>query len=285
MATTLRTFLTTHYFAERDLRGSTQAFFRCKLNAFERWLGRQATLDDLSSTMLNAFLDYRISDRSRETARSEKAVLRAIWQAAFDARLLENPPLRIKKIRRALPEVEAWDCEQVNALLKVATSQLGRIRGVRVPKSLYWLAVVRTLFDTGLRAGDLLALESAKITGPGCYTVRQRKTGKDVPIAISEATWQAIERIKSPERPLLFGDVLKSRAFFQGFATLVKAAHLCGRSKMLRRTRGSMIERQHPGEGHTHLGNGRQVFERHYLAKRIAPQIARFPVFAVPSDN
>jgi integrase len=285
MTSTLREFLTTHYFAERDLRGSTQAFFRCKLNAYERWLGRPATLDDLNSTMLNAFLDYRISDRSRETARSEKAVLRAIWQAAFDARLMDNPPLRIKKIRRAVPEVDAWDCGQVNRLLKAATCQLGRFRGNRVPKSLYWLAVVRTLFDTGLRAGDLLALESSRIVGPGSYIIRQLKTGGNVPIAISEATWQAIERIIAPDRPLLFGDVLKSRAFFQGFARMAKAAGLDGRSKMLRRTSGSMIEREHPGEGHTHLGNGRGVFERHYLARRIAPITARFPVFSTPSDN
>lgn len=285
MTTTIREFLAAHYFAERDLRGSSRVFFTCKINVFERWLGRSATLDDLDSTTVNAFLDYRMSDRSRETARGEKAVLRAVWQSAFDARLTERPPLRLKKIRRAVPEVEAWDCEQVNRLLQVATTQAGRFRMNHVPKSLYWLAVVRTLFDTGLRVGDLLALESARINGPGCYTVRQLKTGKDVSVAISEATWQAIEAIRSPTRNLLFGDVLGARAFGQNFAKLTKSANLLGRTKMLRRTSGSMIERQFPGEGHTHLGNGRQVFERHYLAKRLAPQTARFPVLYTPSDN
>lgn len=283
---TIRNFLTTRYFPERDLRGSTRVFYVCKLNNFERWLGRAALLDDLSATTVNAFLDYRMSDRSRETVRGEKAMIRAVWQAAFESGEIDRPPLRIKKIRRAVPEVEAWDCEQVNALLAAAMSQHGRFRVNHVPKALYWLAVVRVLFDTGLRAGDLLALETAKIRGPGCFTIRQNKTGLDVPVAISEAAWQAIDAIRKPARKLIFGDILGRRAYFDGFADLARAAGLDGRSKMLRRTSGSMVERDHPGEGHVHLGNGRDVFTRHYLAKRLAPVQARLPVMLpAPSNN
>jgi site-specific recombinase XerD len=283
MGLTMQEFLRS-YFSERDLRDSTRVFFRCKVAVFERWLGRAATLADLNSTTVNAFLDYRISDRSRETARSERAVLHALWQAAFDARLLEHPPLRLKKIRRAVPEVEAWDCGQIDGLLKAAVTQRGCFRVNRVPKSLYWLAVVRTLFDTGLRTGDLLHLEAPKFVGPGSYQIVQRKTAKPVFVEISPETWQAMQAIKAPARKLIFGDVVCRRAFFEGFAVVCKAAGLDGRTKMLRRASGSLVEAEFPGEGHNHLGNGRSVFERHYLARRLAPVQARRPTWR-PSEN
>lgn len=284
MDTSLRSFLAS-YFAQRDLRPTTRIFFRCKLAAFEQWLQRRGTLADLTATTINAFLDDRLSNRSRETARGERAVLRALWQAAYDERLVAEPPLRLKRIRRDLREVEAWDCEQIEKLLAVAAAQNGCFRCSGVHRGAFWIAAVRVLFDTGIRAGDLLALRADKLTGPGSFVVRQQKTGKDVAVAISAATWQAVEAIRSPiARPRLFGDAISRRSFFEAFSALCKAAGLDGRTKMLRRASGSVVEAEFPGQGHEHLGNGRGVFERHYLARRLAPLAARIPSWR-PSAN
>lgn len=276
MTTLLSSFVRDVYAAERDLRPSSLAFIHMQLGLFARFLQRAPTLQDLSNATINAFLDWRLADgRSRETARGSRAVLRGLWQHAFDVGLMSTPPQRLKKLKRQLPVVEAWDCDEISRLLAVAKSRVGSFRcGVR--RADYWEAVVRTLLDTGLRVGDLLSLDSHAIRGPGVVRIVQRKTSKPVEVEIGEAAWSAIARTQPLSRRKIFGDVLCRGEYFRQFKELCVAAGLNGRSKMLRRSSGSLVEREHPGEGHAHLGHGREVFQNHYNAMRISrPQVRR----------
>jgi integrase len=265
-----------HYFLERDIRDSTRLFLLIKVGAFGRWLGRPPLVADLNSETVNTFIAHRLTERARETVRGERAVLRALWQFAFDGRLTEVPPQRIRPLKRLRNVVEGWDESQVRKLLDEAGSLSGRLRGHTVLRRDYWRAVVRTVYDTGLRAADLLNLKSADVAAPGPLVVVQAKTRQPVETAISADAVQAIAAIRPNERERPFA-IIGRRSFFEGFAKIAKSADLTGRARMLRRTSGSLVERDNPGSGHLHLGNGRSVFERHYNVPRLSSRGAKLP--------
>lgn len=155
----------------------------------------------------------------------------------------------------------------------------GRFRFQEVEKAAYWVSVLWGFFDTGLRLGDLLKLDTAEIRGPGPITVVQNKTGQPVPVVISQECYEAMLATNFRRRKKPWGDVLCYREFQRQFAELFDKAGVKverARSKLLRRTSGSLVERDHPGEGHEHLGNGRDVFLRHYRVEGLTSR-ARLP--------
>jgi len=273
---TLAEFFTQTYSLERDITDSTRKFFLLKIVQFTRWLGHHATLDDLTSHTVNRFIAHRITERARETARGERAVLHALWKAAFDAGLKEDRPDRVRVVKRSLKPVEGWDSPEVSRLLAVATNLTGCFRGHDVERAAFWRAVILTLYDSGLRLGDLLAIDAAQLHPPS-FTVIQSKTRKPVVVTLSPSTWEEVAAIHPKRRKKPFGDVLCRRYFFDVFAELCDKAGLAGRTKMLRRTSGSLVERLHPGEGHLHLGNTRQVFDQHYHIRRLTDKPPRLP--------
>src|SRR5690349_21453934 len=103
MTGTLLEFLAERYFPERDLKPSTKKFFLYKLQQLKSFLGRDPELGDLTSETINRFLDFRLPERAKETVRGERSAFRAIWQAAFDLRLVNDPPQRVKRIKRTIP--------------------------------------------------------------------------------------------------------------------------------------------------------------------------------------
>jgi integrase len=258
-----------HYFVERDIRHSTRLFFIVKAGVFGRWLERPPLIADLNAATINAFITHRLAVCSRETVRGERAVLRALWQFAHDAYLLDAPPSRIKPLKRERKIVEGWDRDQIRKLLEAADALTGRIRGTFAQRADYWRAVVLVAYDTGLRAGDLQQLPASCMRQAGPITVIQSKTREPVETAIGDDAVAACKKIMAPGRNQPFA-IIGRRSFFEGFAAICKAAGLDGRARMLRRTSGSLVERDNPGQGHKHLGNGRDVFVRHYDVLRLS---------------
>jgi len=273
---TLLEFAEDCYFLGRDIRPSTKAFYRVKIKLFSAWLGREATLEDLNDRTINKFLAHRVETAARDTVRGERSTLVALWQFAYDDRRLETPPGRVRPLKRIPKIVDGWSESQLATLLATIEQKPGLFRYAAVRRSAYWRAVVLTLYDTGLRLGDLLNLTLDQVTKTR-FVVVQSKTRKPVDIPLSQNALEAIRAIRSHTRPKPFGDVVKRRTFFQEFAAICKAAGLVGRTKKLRITSGSMVEADYPGEGHLHLGNGKQVFDTYYHWREVTKRPTRLP--------
>lgn len=273
----LSEYLETRYFVERDLEKSTRLFFLLKIGVFGAFLKRSPTLADLNRDTINRFLVKRLEDRSRETVRGERSVLVALWNDAHNVGLLEHPPSRIKPIKKQLPEPEGWDEGQLRKLVAYAATIDGNLKGKGIERAAYWRAFFLTAYDSGLRLGDLELLRSSMVVGAGTYRVSQHKTKKPVEFSISPVTWEAIKATHPHARKLIFGGVLSRRSFFLRLREIVTGAGLRGRTKMIRKSSGSLFERQYPGEGHTHLGNGRDVFLKHYAVDRLIQKKGRLP--------
>lgn len=274
--TLLMEFVKDGYCLGRDIEASTQLFYVTKVSRFCRYLGRQAVVSDLNDVTINRFLTARLDQVARDTVKGERSSLLAFWRAAYDDRIIDNPPGRVKLIKRTPKVVEGWTNEQLGRLLSVIARQPGRFNGKRIDRSKFGLAVVRTLYDTGLRLGDLLKLEAKQLLAGG-FAVVQRKTRKVVDCQLSAETLATIREIVPHSRKYPFGDVLCRRHFFIWFARLCKEADLDGRTKRLRITSGSRVEGEYPGEGHIHLGNGRGVFDAHYHWRAVTKRPVRLP--------
>ncbi len=269
-------YLERFYFTERELEKPSRAFILMKLGIFGAFLKRSPTLGDLTSELINQFILHRLESRSRETVRGERSTLRAIWNDAHERGVLPNPPSRIRKIKKLLPPPVAWDEGQLRRLLIEAARQRGLLRGKGISRATYWRMFFLIAYQSALRLGDLERISSSLITGPGSYTIMQHKTKKPLRFTIDQTAWDAIVATNPSKRKYLLR-VLSRPAFFDALKIITGNCDLTGGTKMIRKGAGSAFEREHPGEGHKLLGNGRDVFLQYYADPRITDIPGRLP--------
>lgn len=258
------------YTRSRDLSAGYIDQLRWFAAALAKTAGRRLDTADLTPDLINGHLqDCRARGLSDETRRSRRRMFLSIAEAAVDAGVAPLFARRhVMKIRRSQRVVVAWSTEQVGALLRKAEAMPG-IHCNGVARSAYWSSYIRFAWDTGLRGVDIRSIHRDDLLGDEgefrrSFVVIQNKTGKPVRHHLRPATCEAMGRLPVRRGPLwgLWGRIENWR---REAAALVKAAGLSGSIGKLRHSSGTAVEKVARGRGHEHLGNTRQVFERHYL--------------------
>ena len=230
-----------------------------KLIAFA---GRSELVAVFNEATLNGFLEtlHHLSPFTQNKYRQD---LLAIWRAAADEDRIPYPqPRRIKRVR-TLPQVIECYVEHEARALVLAGEHLRGAYPNGVARRHYWPAIIRAAWDSGLRRGDLWRLTTGQIRKDRSALIVQSKTKKVQPCRFYQSTIAAIERAGGH-----LAWPLCTRCFGQHFDEIQKASGvLRGTFRWLRRGSGSRIDADHPGTGHEHLGNGRQVFDAHYNAR------------------
>lgn len=244
---------------------------RYTIDCYGRFLGRAAALDDFNDKSLNRYLAHlQELDWSPSSIKGERARLLAIWRDAFAEELVELPPLRVRSV--VVPEsvIDAWDEVQLVRLLARCESLKGRFKNRwRTDRRDYATALVMTAYELAARLGDLEDLTFDDVAADGSVFWIQNKTGKEHAGVLSPETIAAMKRIAHPDRRTIFGRVLNRRYFYRWINKLIASAELVGTFRWIRRSSGSLVERDNPEWGHRQLGNTAQVFRKHYEAKRI----------------
>jgi integrase len=275
---TLKDFVNNIYSLERSVSKGHRNLILTKVRRYSHFLGHEATLLDLNSVSINRFLEHRESVVKNATVVGERAILRALWGAAHEAESdcewhLPAKPARLRRLRREEADVCGWDGEQLKSLLLATERQRGMFRTSavgKVARAPFWRAFLLTAYDTGLRLGDMLRLTAEQIPAEGSVRIKQNKTGKFLTIWISKEAFEAIQfTMQLQPRKLIFGGVLTKACFHKAWRKMVRSVGIHGGTKFIRRTSGSMIERARPGQGHIHLGNGANVFAKHYRVERL----------------
>lgn len=246
---------------------------------FGRFVGRAAVLADLTAATINRYL-VQLGERglARSTIRGERSRLLSLWRDAFDREMVDAPPLRVRKIAVSSRPVEAWTKDEIERLLAVAAGLRGRFKNRwLMAKADFARALILCAYDSGARLGDLERWTFADLRDDGLIFWTQHKTGKPQTAILYPETLAACRRLRHPSRPTIFGGVLGRRYFYRWVKEIVAAAGLSGTFRYLRRSSGSILERDNPGWGSRHLGNLPSVFDRHYRAPRIAEDLERRP--------
>lgn len=228
---------------------------------FSEHLGRDATIDDLDDVVVNRWLvSLQTSGLSAWTVKGCRARLLAVWRSTVEAGYSDRPPRRVRIVRPPKPNPVALQRQSMKRLLRACERLPGCFRHTTVRRRDGLRAWLLTQWDTGLRLGDVLALRRADIRQDGTLVVTQHKTGGIVVHRLRRPTLAALDMLG----PDLFR-VVGRRQWSHWIRMLFRLAGMVGTSKRIRQSSGTAVEAMHPGLGHLHLGNGRDVFTKHYL--------------------
>lgn len=229
---------------------------------------------DFSADGLNGDLRrLRQLGRSDSYIRDRRVYVLMLWRFAASLDILPDPPLsKILRVRVRDLVPRGYEPEQVASLVDVAA----RLRGVYasgIDRAEWWIGHILAAWDTGLSTCDLLAVERDWIRPDQTMTTVRKKTGKRVVVAFRDQTLTAIDATFPPERRLIWPLTVSREMMRKTFAAMASRAGVGGTLKWLRAGSGTSVDELH-GRGEAHLGNTRQVFERHYLCRSA---VARLP--------
>lgn len=258
------------YLLSRTVSKDYANLLRARVRKFEEWCGGPMHLREMADEIVSEFLQHLLDqDTPRTTVRNYRTNLLSIWRDAYDAKLTDRWPTRVKKVSPAIGEPEAWTHEEIHQLLAAAEKMPGYVTGTRVTVASWLLSWIPAAYDSALRCSDQFALKRKKLQSDGTFSVSQRKTGYSVRCRFSARTMEAIRAMKW-DGPEIWPWKVRREQFFVLQRKVVKLAGLEGTFKKLRASAGSYRELMEPGSGHKLLGHrDSAVFRRHYEDRRI----------------
>lgn len=144
------------------LKDSTLRHYRRCIEHYGRWLERPAAITDLKAKPLMGWAQSVVeSGRSPHTAAQQLKQLRAIWQWAWQERIVDRPPPRGLRVRTERVHPDEWTADQLDALFAAAARQSGWIGPHRACD--WWLGVLWWSYNTGARSGETWQLRPEMI--------------------------------------------------------------------------------------------------------------------------
>lgn len=218
------------------------------IRCFERVLGKDATLEDLTNGNLARMMSsLATAGKKRPTINGYRAKLVALWTWACKQGWIKTWPC-VKKLPEPKRVPTAWTLEQIGILWSHLETLTGFIAGI--PASLFWKIYVATGLETGERHGARMKLEWAHFTdfdrGTGVFPAEIRKGKRaDMPFAISLPTIGLLREARElgAWRPLPW--TLNEMHFFAKYSEVLRSAGLPSSSQhlghCLRRTFATLL--------------------------------------------
>jgi integrase len=256
------------YWTVRPLSRGAKYQIDRTIRLFGEWLARPASTEDLEDLTVSEWLESLGADYAGWTVSGHRTRLLCLWRFAARRKLCE-PPGEVRRCPPPLPMPRAWTVEQVGDLLRAAES-LGGIQGR------YLHALIRAAYETGLRRGDLFALERGQISPDGAILVRQHKTMVPHVVAVRPET--AAEILALPgDYPLKppFG----SKRYGRYWDEVRRRAGLpSGACQQLRRTGATWVARENGEDAaRSFLGHRSPEMLAHYLDRSVTQQRPYLP--------
>lgn len=225
----LKDLLHNHYVPLR-LRGrsrNTIRLYECTIRSFERYLGRQSVTDDLSDLVVARYLMSRERDVASHTIEKERSQLCALWRFSFDRRIVgvESRPFLSPA---PLPEriCRAWSVEELQQLVRCASSQPGRIG--RCPANLFWVGLILVAWESAERIGAIMATDREYYERPTLLMLAENRKGgkRDKLHSLSAACCDVLDRIPKTRDGKLFDWPQSPTGLWSNFGYIVRDAGL-----------------------------------------------------------
>lgn len=233
--------------ALRSRRPNTKRLYRTTLLKFDKFLGRSATLDDLTDDIVSRFAAWRLgSGLAKRTVNKDLFNLLALWRWCHRKGMVEEwPDVEMEKPPRRTPI--AWDEKQMRRLYATAAELPGRVGNIRACH--WWTALLLVIWDSGERINAVIHLRWADVDLPRKFLrfdAEYRKGGaEDNPVRLSDETVAAL-RLLPKESELVFPWPMSYTYLWHEFGRILKLAGLPSdcRSKFhrIRRTVASYAE-------------------------------------------
>lgn len=274
--TSLRAFLDDVYLAERlDMAEGSAEQLQVAVRIFGRFLGRPATLLDLTRATVVEWIRWLAPSRSPATVNSKRQAILALWNEAADRELCP-PPRRIPKVREPRREPVVWQLGQLESIFQAADRLDGEWSGV--PVSLCWRIWLLTFWDTGSRLTPVMRarLDQVDLVAGTIYVPAEHIKGRlaDRTFRLHTQTLGAIAASLPSDRERLFPFPWGEAQVWRHFKSILRSAGLPGdRTHMfhcLRRTAESYAAAERGIEwAAASIGHSVDVARRSYVSSLI----------------
>jgi integrase len=253
---TLDSYLTV-YEADHEfgLRESTVKFHKAAIGTLNRFFNKKVEVADLNTPMFNQFLDWLKLNRKPDTFRTVRGSILTLWRHAAENGVATNAPIKLRKLRICrLPPV-AWNPVEILLLIDASRKTQGVMQS-GIPYSVFWEAIIRAAYDTGMRLGDLLALSPRSLAEAKCgATVRciTSKTGDAILRQLRPDAWKCVQACLAAnvrKKDLVFPWHFRRETFYVHFSGIVKEAKIRpGTFRYIRRVAVTWADIDSPGTG------------------------------------
>ncbi len=146
------------------------------------------------------------------------------------ATALESPPKPLGEFFRR----EVWTVEDINRLLSVAASQPRVFLHSRLPRSVFFLALILLVYETRWPVSALFSLKWSDVGKNGRLLSRDKNNGRERIAYIRESTLNVLYRLQTPGRSLVLNEICGHDRMASHFTKMATAAGLKGGLKTLR---------------------------------------------------
>ena len=183
--------------ALRSRRPNTKRLYKTTLLMFDRFLGRSATLDDLTDDTVSRFAAWRIDNGlAKRSVNKDLFNLLALWRWAHRKRLVDDwPDVEMEKPPRLTPV--AWSDTEMRKLYATIIELPGRVGKIRARD--WWAALLLILFNSAERIDAVMHLKWADVDttrGWVLFAAEYRKGGRDdSPVRIGDDAIAALKKL------------------------------------------------------------------------------------------
>lgn len=212
--------------------------YTLNIRAFGQWLGREATIDDLTDDNLAIFTGHLAKTRSPSTANKITGHLRSLWNFAARRGLLTKYPTwqKMPEYRRV---PTAWTKAQLSQLFATIQQLTGSIGNCHERD--FWQCLLAVMWDTGLRIGALMQAEWSDLDGE--YLLIRAETQKDKEeqrFKLHADTLAALKRLGKREGKIFKWPYCKGTLWLKYDKILIRADLPHGRRDKFHRMRRSV---------------------------------------------
>lgn len=140
-----------------NLSADSAAMLGWSVRSLEKFSGPVAVAA-LSAQIVLPWLKARLSQVARKTVHRERGDVMTLWRAAHRDGYCPTPPADIPRIKVPTQQPVAYLDDEAEAILRVASSRTGRIRGTTISRADWWVSLLLFLYDTGARPKAALAV-------------------------------------------------------------------------------------------------------------------------------
>lgn len=188
------------------------------ISRFEAFIGRQATLADLTEDAVIKWMNHPWAFNSTKekpkrispsTTNSRLRELKTLWRYAVRKRFIivgdENNLESVERFRVPKRNPRAWSIEEMARIVKSSRMAKGRFMGI--PANLWWPAFLLLLYDTGLRLTSAMGIRFEEIDFNDkllCVPPERMKNNCEQYYWLHDQTIEAILETIPPRRAKVF---------------------------------------------------------------------------------
>jgi integrase len=233
--------------ALRTRRPNTKRLYKTTLIMFDKFLGRSATIDDLTDEKVGRFAAWRVDNGlSKRSVNKDLFNLLALWRWAHRKGLVDEwPDVELEKPPRRTPV--AWSEAEIRKLYATMGELPGRVGSIRACD--WWQALLLVAWNTGERINAIMHLEWADVDTKRKwlrFAAEFRKGGRDDnSMRLSAETIAALRKLPK-ESELVFPWPYSPTYLWHEFGRILQASGLPSDSRCkfhrIRRTVASHAE-------------------------------------------